>query len=214
MIRASLAKAGYSVAVHNDYKLDGNPMTFWLFTHPDGHWIKGEGVDDEHALAECFAASKVRAISTTPSEPSATAEPSEHDTKLYEAQDYIESCINGEGWLSDEKAALENVLAQLERVKPATAEPAMSEREAALGLGERAIAFLRKQQPYDTMRADSACIQKCDVCDAWQFPDNDDGWQERFKHKPTCLLYQPSKEGTPDETPSRETLSDMGVTGP
>lgn len=38
-----LRSEGWSVAVHNDYRLAGERMTFWLFTHPDGRWIKGEG---------------------------------------------------------------------------------------------------------------------------------------------------------------------------
>lgn len=41
---------GWDVAVHNDYKLDGEQYTFWLFTHPDGSWVKGEGKTDNEAL--------------------------------------------------------------------------------------------------------------------------------------------------------------------
>jgi hypothetical protein len=37
------------VAVHNDYKLDGERHTFWLFTK-DGRCIKGEAKTDEAAL--------------------------------------------------------------------------------------------------------------------------------------------------------------------
>lgn len=51
-----LRAAGWSVAVHNDYRLNGEPHTFWLFTHPDGRWIKGEGRTDAEALAACRAA--------------------------------------------------------------------------------------------------------------------------------------------------------------
>jgi hypothetical protein len=49
-----LRALGWSVAVHNDYKLHGLSMTFWLFTHASGRWIKGEGATDEEALAECL----------------------------------------------------------------------------------------------------------------------------------------------------------------
>ena len=49
-----LRALGWSVAVHNDYKLNGLPMTFWLFTHPNGRWVKGEGLTDEQALAICL----------------------------------------------------------------------------------------------------------------------------------------------------------------
>jgi hypothetical protein len=43
--------AGWSVAVHNDYRLNGAAHTFWLFTHPNGRYLKGEGKSDEMALA-------------------------------------------------------------------------------------------------------------------------------------------------------------------
>lgn len=43
--------AGWSVAVHNDYRLNGEPQTFWLFTHPNGRWVKGEASTDAKALA-------------------------------------------------------------------------------------------------------------------------------------------------------------------
>ena len=44
---------GWSVAVHNDYRLNGVVHTFWLFTHPDGYWVKGEGSSDTEALDKC-----------------------------------------------------------------------------------------------------------------------------------------------------------------
>lgn len=57
---ARLRAAGWSVAVHNDYRLNGVPATFWLFTHPNGRWIKGEGESDDAAL--CEAESQSRAL--------------------------------------------------------------------------------------------------------------------------------------------------------
>lgn len=48
---ADLRENGWSVAIHNDYRQDGRAMTFWLFTHEDGRWLKGEGASDEDALA-------------------------------------------------------------------------------------------------------------------------------------------------------------------
>lgn len=42
---------GWSVAVHNDYQLNGEPMTFWLFTK-DNLCIKGEGLTDTEALLQ------------------------------------------------------------------------------------------------------------------------------------------------------------------
>lgn len=46
---------GWMVACHNDYKWHGTLMTFWLFTHPNGQWVKGEGVTDEEALVNAMA---------------------------------------------------------------------------------------------------------------------------------------------------------------
>ena len=42
--------AGWVVAVHNDYTLNGEPFTFWLFTK-DGRAVRGEGRTDADALA-------------------------------------------------------------------------------------------------------------------------------------------------------------------
>jgi hypothetical protein len=48
---------GWSVAVHNDYRLHGQRHTFWLFTC-DGRTlcVKGEGRTDEEALTQALAA--------------------------------------------------------------------------------------------------------------------------------------------------------------
>jgi len=51
-ILARLRANGWTVAVHNDYRLGGAPMTFWLFTHSSGVWTKGEGSTDREALIE------------------------------------------------------------------------------------------------------------------------------------------------------------------
>lgn len=40
---------GWSVAVHNDYRVNGKPFTFWLFTKGD-RCVKGEGPTDAIAL--------------------------------------------------------------------------------------------------------------------------------------------------------------------
>jgi len=47
-----LRQSGWTVAVHNDYKLNGRFHTFWLFTK-GGLAIKGEGESDEQALTIC-----------------------------------------------------------------------------------------------------------------------------------------------------------------
>lgn len=51
-----LRSAGWSVAVHNDYRKYGRLMTFWLLTNPNGRYVKGEGLTDEEALEECAEA--------------------------------------------------------------------------------------------------------------------------------------------------------------
>ncbi|MCE9642894.1 MAG: hypothetical protein K8Q97_01065 [Candidatus Andersenbacteria bacterium] len=43
--------AGWMVAVHNDYRLNGELYTFWLFTKDD-RAVKGEGKSDAEALNE------------------------------------------------------------------------------------------------------------------------------------------------------------------
>ena len=45
-----LRSAGWTVAVHNDYRIGSRLFTFWLFTHPDGRYFKGEGASDIEAL--------------------------------------------------------------------------------------------------------------------------------------------------------------------
>lgn len=44
---------GWSVAVHNDYIQDSQRMTFYLFTHPSGQFVKSEGPLDLNALSQC-----------------------------------------------------------------------------------------------------------------------------------------------------------------
>lgn len=50
---AQLRTDGWAVAVHNDYRKDGKPMTFWLFVK-DGKAVKGEGDTDEEAIGQVF----------------------------------------------------------------------------------------------------------------------------------------------------------------
>ncbi len=49
---------GWAVAVHNDYRQNGEAYTFWLFTK-DGRAIKGEGRTDAEALDQVRAALRV-----------------------------------------------------------------------------------------------------------------------------------------------------------
>jgi hypothetical protein len=45
-----LRQLGLSVAVHNDYRLNGENHTFWLFVDKSGMSYKGEGRTDAEAL--------------------------------------------------------------------------------------------------------------------------------------------------------------------
>lgn len=51
---AAIRKEGWSVAVHNDYWLGKIRMTFWLFTHPSGRFVRGEGRTDESACGKAL----------------------------------------------------------------------------------------------------------------------------------------------------------------
>lgn len=45
---------GWTVAIHNDYKIHDVLYTFWLFTHSSGVWIKGESQSDALAVRDCL----------------------------------------------------------------------------------------------------------------------------------------------------------------
>lgn len=59
-ILEELRRSGWSVAVHNDYRLAAKHHTFWLFTHPSGLWAKGEGPSDAIALANARDQARAR----------------------------------------------------------------------------------------------------------------------------------------------------------
>lgn len=69
---AQMRADGWSVAVHNDYRLNAEPHTFWLWTHPDGRYVKGEGRTDAEALTAIQAGLSARrgldTIDPTPSQ--------------------------------------------------------------------------------------------------------------------------------------------------
>lgn len=54
-----LRTKGWMVAVHNDYRQGGQTMTFWLFTHATGYFVKGEGKTDDLALASCVKSARL-----------------------------------------------------------------------------------------------------------------------------------------------------------
>jgi hypothetical protein len=63
---AALRADGWAVAVHNDYIFKPPPewrredlkMTFWLFTHPMGVFVKGEAPTDREAVMMCAIATR------------------------------------------------------------------------------------------------------------------------------------------------------------
>lgn len=70
-----LAKAGHpgdlrfkglTVAVHNDYRQDGQRLTFWLMVGPDGMSYKGEGRSDTEALNQIRDALNRRVAQSKP----------------------------------------------------------------------------------------------------------------------------------------------------
>ncbi len=48
-----LRAAGWTVAIHNDYRQQGKHRTFYLLTHSNGFWVKGEADSDQAALVAC-----------------------------------------------------------------------------------------------------------------------------------------------------------------
>ena len=56
----AMRKDGWIVAVHNDYRLNGIPHTFYLFTHPSGVWAKDEGTTDAAAIIEAATQARQR----------------------------------------------------------------------------------------------------------------------------------------------------------
>ena len=62
---AGIRAAGWNVAVHNDYRQDGIPHTFWLFTR-DGRCVKGEGLSDREALDRVYEQIAPQPPETTP----------------------------------------------------------------------------------------------------------------------------------------------------
>ena len=60
--------AGWAVAVHNDYRQQGEPHTFWLFTK-NGRCVKGEGRTDAEALSQVRADLTYRTLLPPPPAP-------------------------------------------------------------------------------------------------------------------------------------------------
>ena len=82
----TLRAAGWSVAIHNDYRLKGGTYTFWLLTHPSGRWIKGEGGSDEQALGQCIRqAAAADMTGTVEAHDAAVAALAERDAIIKEA---------------------------------------------------------------------------------------------------------------------------------
>jgi len=59
---AALRADGWTVAVHNDYKLGGERFTFWMLANEVGWTVKGEGRSDQEAFDEIAAAIAVHGV--------------------------------------------------------------------------------------------------------------------------------------------------------
>jgi hypothetical protein len=73
-----LRNRGWSVAVHNDYRLGGERFTFWLLTDGSGRYVKGEGRTDAEALGTC----RVQAAWTSAVAPSPAGEDAPGDVAV------------------------------------------------------------------------------------------------------------------------------------
>lgn len=49
----NMRRCGWRVGAHNDYTVNGKQMTFWLMTHVNGYYVKGEAPTDLEALRMC-----------------------------------------------------------------------------------------------------------------------------------------------------------------
>lgn len=62
----AMREGEWSLAAHADFEQDGKRRVFWLWTHPYGGWIRGEGATDRESLLDCIAVmTKGRAASAS-----------------------------------------------------------------------------------------------------------------------------------------------------
>lgn len=59
---SDLRRAGWRVAVHNDYTYKSTLFTFWLFTHSTGVFVRGEAATDLEALRTVVSEIKRRGL--------------------------------------------------------------------------------------------------------------------------------------------------------
>lgn len=93
---------GWSVAVHNDYRLRGEHFTFYLFTHPDGSWIKGEGRTDEEAVCQAMGDRYSSGIDEAHGDPA----PGEPLFYIQDKRSVVGNCVlwwraNGQGYTTE-----------------------------------------------------------------------------------------------------------------
>lgn len=55
VLLSNLRTMGWMVAVHNDYRLDGERYTFWLLTRDNEELMQGEGLTDLEALRSALS---------------------------------------------------------------------------------------------------------------------------------------------------------------
>jgi hypothetical protein len=125
MALSEMRAKGWTVAVHNDYRLNGQPMTFWLFTHEASErFVKGEGPTDWAAVKQALAAAR-RLLDAPPGVGERMREAMA--AALTELENYLGDCADYEA-----PEGMDHLRAEtIEQVREALAAPAPAEPERA-----------------------------------------------------------------------------------
>jgi hypothetical protein len=124
MALSEMRAKGWTVAVHNDYRLNGQPMTFWLFTHEASErFVKGEGPTDWAAVKQALSAAR-RLLDAPPGVGERMREAMA--AALTELENYLGDCADYEA-----PEGMDHLRATIEQVREALAAPAPAEPERA-----------------------------------------------------------------------------------
>lgn len=107
---SDMRRDGWSVVVHNDYKLHGERHTFWALAKGP-HMVKGEGPSDQHAFDEIRAA-----VFSTPRDGLVEML---HEIRelLPKTEEFYRLTLSGAVKLAIERAFAQGRLGQFERMK-------------------------------------------------------------------------------------------------
>lgn len=166
-----LRKDGWSVAVHNDYNLDGQHHTFWLLTKGD-RFIKGEGRTDDEALTKAQAA----AISAVCGEGQVTLQEHTKEVGLFLQQLYailVDPIAEGEIKVPDMMKAL--------------LDAANNQREAVHNIVTLSDQKARHKS-LARLKGACACAHGFPITTSHGYAgENADAWMEGFKYCQTYL---------------------------